>query len=303
MAPPSAAPLLLLLSFFLQKCHFHFSLTFWLANAYLHLIMSAMCFTPPDSLHMWSNVDEISFKNSWWAQGFSFSFVLTEGWKTWVWGTKTCVFWGQVFLYFKNTPCTCWRSLTSKRERVGGGGEEEALEESAVSSDERRTLWCLRRWSNRALHTLCSSSILGPAGTLHKHTQKHQNTCDQIFYLQSMPQLTDIMAPSSGRNESRNMVTRLVFTCLHGNSWLFLNEAYIQNSFSTFFSFSFLSLTYMWQLKGRRGIHTGNRIGVFLDACLDGRQVSWSDSAGAAAHMDWTTGWWEKQRLGWQVHE
>lgn len=49
----------------------------------------------------------------------------------------------------------------------------------------------------------------------------------------------------------------------------------------------------MWQLKGRRGIHTGNRIGVFLDACLDGRQVSWSDSAGAAAYMDWITDTYE----------
>lgn len=131
--------------------------------------------TPPDSLHMWSKVGEISLKNSWWVQGFSFGFVLTGGWKTWVWGTKTRVFWEQVFLYFKNTPCTCWHGLTSKRERaerVGGRGEEEALEEAAASSDERRTLWCLRRWSNRALHTLCSSSILGPAGTLHKHRQK-----------------------------------------------------------------------------------------------------------------------------------
>lgn len=56
----------------------------------------------------------------------------------------------------------------------------------------------------------------------------------------------------------------------------------------------------MWQLKGGRGIQTGNRIGVFLDACLDGRQgrqVSRSDSAGAAAHMDWKTNTYEGNRL------
>lgn len=133
--------------------------------------------------------------------GIFFWFCFNRRLKNMSWRTKTCVLWGRVFLCFKSTPCTCWHGLTSKRERAGragGGGEEEALEEAAASSDERRSLWCLRRWSNRALHTLCSSSILGPAGTLHKHTQKQQHTWPNI-----RPQLTDTMAPSSGRNESR----------------------------------------------------------------------------------------------------
>lgn len=88
--------------------------------------------------------------------------------------------------WYKRTWFT-WKC--ERAERVGGGGEEEANEEATVCSagNGGRTFGCWRRWSKMALHTLCSSSILGPAGTLHKgkigeHQQQQRNATCTMYW-------------------------------------------------------------------------------------------------------------------------
>lgn len=56
--------------------------------------------------------------------------------------------------------------MCNRAERVGGGGEEELTGCSSSVGGNRAFWWC-SRWSNRLLHKLCSSIILGPAGTLY----------------------------------------------------------------------------------------------------------------------------------------
>lgn len=73
--------------------------------------------------------------------------------------------------------------LTSKWDRAarGGGGDGVSWLGGVCGRSRgqiKTTEWCLRRWSNRALHTLCSSSILGPDGTLYREREtKRQWKC------------------------------------------------------------------------------------------------------------------------------
>lgn len=73
-------------------------------------------------------------------------------------------------------------SKCERAERTGGGGEVEAIEKpnESLAGAGRRAFACLRRWSNRALHTLCSSSILGPSATLENKKEKRDQDHNAI---------------------------------------------------------------------------------------------------------------------------
>lgn len=78
-------------------------------------------------------------------------------------------------------------SKCERAERAGGGGEEEVADGviKISSLTGRRSARCLRRWSSRALDTLCSSMTLGPTGTLHeegKEKQQHNVTVNAITF-------------------------------------------------------------------------------------------------------------------------
>lgn len=81
-----------------------------------------------------------------------------------------------IHLVLKKTGFT---SKCERAERTGGGGEVEAIEEPTAGAG-RRAFACLRRWSNRALHTLCSSSILGPSATLENKKEKKEQDHNAI---------------------------------------------------------------------------------------------------------------------------
>lgn len=148
---------------------------------------------------MWSKVGEISFKNSWWARGFSFGFVLTGGWKTWV-GVQKHVFYGGGYFCVLKVLHVRVDTASPQREK-----EREEREEVVKRKHSRRPLRLLMKgeacdvWEDGVTGRYTHSAPPASWVPLERYTNTHKssNTRDQIFDLNWQTQWLHLVVGTS----------------------------------------------------------------------------------------------------------